>query len=204
MMTQKAGTWGHIIDCLFAIALYGGLTYVTWSSSYWILTILFSPLTFLQVIGLTMDFSKTCSETEPLSPWASPAERLAWEQRERLHRQQRHSQHSNHFRPSSFSPSSLTWTQLERYHGLGSTVVHGKTLEVIIFKDHSLIRHSWLCADRVGDVRRIEAYTKNGMIPGGATIGSKLRWKHPRLHYFMDGSSGAIIEENDLRNITIW
>ena len=56
--------------------------------------------------------------------------------------------------------------------------------------------------DRVGDVRKIAAYTDSKRIPKAAS-GKILRWKNPCLHQFMDGSNGARIEEEDLDDITI-
>lgn len=58
------------------------------------------------------------------------------------------------------------------------------------------------CKDRVGAVRRIAAYTNSKQVPGAA-VGKVLRWRNPKFHWFMDGSSGARIEEADLANITI-
>ncbi len=58
------------------------------------------------------------------------------------------------------------------------------------------------CKDRVGVVRRIAAYTDSRGLPGAAE-GMVLRWRNPRYHYFMDGSSGARIEEEDMCNVTI-
>ena len=59
-----------------------------------------------------------------------------------------------------------------------------------------------LCKDRTGVVNRVAAYTNSRNIPG-FTPGKVMVWKNPRFHYFMDGSSGARIEESDLTNITI-
>jgi len=58
------------------------------------------------------------------------------------------------------------------------------------------------CKDRVGAVRRIAAYTDSRSLPGAAS-GKVLRWKNPRFHYFMDGSSGGRIEDSDMCNVTI-
>ena len=68
--------------------------------------------------------------------------------------------------------------------------------------DISFTRQVFECKDRVGAVRRIAAYTNSNTIPGAAT-GKILRWKNPRFHYFMDGSSGAKIFEDDLSQISI-
>ena len=45
-------------------------------------------------------------------------------------------------------------------------------------------------------------HTDSRMIPG-AKEGRILRWNNPRFHRFMDGSSGARIEEEDLTGIQI-
>jgi len=69
-------------------------------------------------------------------------------------------------------------------------------------KDGSIMRQVFECQDRVGVIRRIAAYTNSKMIPSAAP-GKLLRWKNPRFHWFMDGSSGARIEEEDLKYITV-
>ena len=56
--------------------------------------------------------------------------------------------------------------------------------------------------DRTGVVRRLAVYTSSRSLPGLST-GAVLRWKNPRFHYFMDGSSGARIEDGDVANIQI-
>ena len=94
----------------------------------------------------------------------------------------------------------LTWAQLEKY-GAG-VPAEGKVLEVRVLADESLTRTVFSCKDRVGVVKRIAAYTDSRRLPGVAS-GKVLRWKHPRFHYFMDGSAGARIEEGDLKNLTI-
>ncbi len=40
-------------------------------------------------------------------------------------------------------------------------------------------------------------------VPPGLALGKVLRWRKPRFHYFMDGSSGARIEDEDVANITV-
>jgi len=102
---------------------------------------------------------------------------------------------------SSKNPKSLplTWEQVEAHRG--APVADG-TLELKVMLDESMLRQVFSCKDRVGAVRRIAAYTDSRRIPG-LKVGSTLRWKNPRFHYFADGSSGARIEEEDLLNITI-
>jgi len=58
------------------------------------------------------------------------------------------------------------------------------------------------CKDRVGAVRRIAAYTNSRRFQGIAT-GKVFRWKNPNFHYFIDGSSGARIEEEHLIDVNI-
>ena len=66
----------------------------------------------------------------------------------------------------------------------------------------SITRQVYECKDRVGAVRTIAAYTDSRSLPG-ATAGKILRWKGPRYHWFVDGSSGARVEQEDLGNVTI-
>jgi hypothetical protein len=94
---------------------------------------------------------------------------------------------------------ALTWEQVEAH---GGAPVTGKTLEVKVMLDESFARQVFSCKDRVGAIRRIAAYTDSRQIPG-LQVGSTLRWKNPRFHYFMDGSSGARIEEEDLKDVTV-
>lgn len=93
----------------------------------------------------------------------------------------------------------LTWEQVEAYQ---STPATGETLEVKAIKDESMMRQVFQCKDRVGVCRRIAAYTDSRQIPG-LRVGATVKWKNPRFHYFMDGSSGARIEEDDLKDITV-
>ncbi len=103
--------------------------------------------------------------------------------------------------PIDKEPKSLpqTWEQVEAH---GGSRVKGKTLEVRAILDESMTRQVFQCKDRVGVVKRIAAYTNDRRIPG-LQQGSVIRWKNPRFHYFMDGSSGARIEEEDLPNVKI-
>lgn len=93
----------------------------------------------------------------------------------------------------------LSWDEVEAH---GQLPVLGKTLQVRAMLDESMTRQVFSCKDRVGNVRRVAAYTNSRMIPG-LKQGAILKWKNPRFHYFMDGSSGARIEEDDLVDITI-
>jgi len=93
----------------------------------------------------------------------------------------------------------ITWKQVEAHEGLP---VEKKTLEVRAIVNESLTRQVFSCKDREGTVHRVAAYTNSRSIPG-LEQGAILRWKNPRFHYFMDGSAGARIEEEDLENIKI-
>merc|ERR1712216_134894 len=93
----------------------------------------------------------------------------------------------------------LTWAQLEQY---GPSVATGKTLEVRVMEDRSMGRQCFGCKDRLGGVATIAAYTDSRRIPCLAA-GKVLRWKNPRFHVFMNGSTGARIEEEDLANVTV-
>ena len=93
----------------------------------------------------------------------------------------------------------LTWAQLEALDGQTAS---GRTLEVRAVLDESVMRQVVQCKDRNGEMKRVAAYTDSRNIPG-LKPGAVLRWKNPRFHYFMDGSSGARIEEEDLVNILV-
>ena len=84
----------------------------------------------------------------------------------------------------------------------GGRPAEGKVLEVQAMLDESMMRQVFQCKDRLGKLRRIAAYTNSRSI-AGLRQGSIIKWKNPKFHYFMDGSSGARIEEEDLANITV-
>jgi hypothetical protein len=91
----------------------------------------------------------------------------------------------------------LTWAQLEEFQ-----FAEGKKLEVRHIQQEPGMRMIALCKDRVGVIKRVAAYTNTRDIPG-FTPGKVMIWKNPRFHFFMDGSNGARIEDQDLANITI-
>lgn len=93
----------------------------------------------------------------------------------------------------------MTWEQVEAHGGAPAA---NETLEVRVILDESVMRQVVTAKDRVGVVRRVAAYTKDRNSPD-LQVGSILRWKNPRYHYFMDGSSGARIELEDLKDVTI-
>lgn len=92
----------------------------------------------------------------------------------------------------------LTWDQVEAHSGQPAS----GTLEVKAIIDETMMRQVFQCKDRVGKCRRIAAYTDSRSIPG-LRVGATVKWKKPRFHYFMDGSCGARIEQEDLVNITV-
>jgi hypothetical protein len=94
---------------------------------------------------------------------------------------------------------ALTWEQVEAH---GGAPVERRTLEVRAMLDESITRQVFSCKDRVGGIKRVAAYTNSRAIPG-LKQGALLKWKNPRFHHFMDGSSGARIEEEDLVNVTV-
>jgi len=94
----------------------------------------------------------------------------------------------------------LTWGQLEV---LGGAPAIDQAIEIRAVLDESHFgRQVFGCKDRDGSMRRVAVYTNSRRIPG-LEQGCMLRWKHPRYHWFLDGSSGARIEEGDLANITV-
>lgn len=93
----------------------------------------------------------------------------------------------------------LTWEQLEAY---GSAVeAKGQTLEVRVVEDQSVLRQVFACKDRAGLTKIIAVYADD-RIPDLAS-GKVMRWKNPRFHFFLDGSSGGRIEQSDLANISV-
>ena len=94
----------------------------------------------------------------------------------------------------------LTWSQLQAY-GIENTA-EGKTLEVRMIRDRSFIRQVVSCIDREGIIKTIAVYNDSGKIDG-LSQGAVLKWKNPRYHIFMDGNSGARIEESDMKNVKV-
>lgn len=92
----------------------------------------------------------------------------------------------------------LTWEQVEVHQGAPAK----GTLEVKAIKDESMMRQVFQCKDRVGMCRRIAVYTNSRQIPG-LRVGATVKWKNPRFHFFMDGSCGARIEEEDLEDLVV-
>ena len=98
---------------------------------------------------------------------------------------------------------SLTWEQLEAY-GMGIPA-DGKFIELQVIVDETLcrgMRQVMGCRDRDGIIKRIACYNDAQSLPG-FEIGKTFKWKNPRFHCFMDGSTGARVEEEDVPNISI-
>jgi hypothetical protein len=93
----------------------------------------------------------------------------------------------------------LTWAQLEAYGGVPAVK---QVLEVRIMNIMPIMRQVIEAKDRVGAVRTIAMYTDSRALPGAAP-GMIIRWKNPRFHWFMDGSCGARIEEEDLPDVKV-
>jgi hypothetical protein len=91
----------------------------------------------------------------------------------------------------------LTWEQLEAFG-----IAWGEKLEVRFMAQEAGFRLIAICMDQSGVAKRVVAYTDCRSIPGFRQ-GKVIVWENPRFHYFMDGSSGTRIEEEDLANITI-
>jgi hypothetical protein len=91
----------------------------------------------------------------------------------------------------------LTWEQLEEFGD-----ADGERLEVRFIEQEDGFRLIAMCKDRAGMCKRVAAYTDSRTIPN-FEAGKIMVWKNPRFHYFLDGSSGARIEEEDLVNIVV-
>ena len=93
----------------------------------------------------------------------------------------------------------IGWRELET---LAGDETKDKVLEVrILSQPLPFLRHSFDGKDNRGVVYRVGFYSDE--VPPGMALGKVMRWKSPRLHYFMDGSKGARIEDEDVANITI-
>lgn len=93
----------------------------------------------------------------------------------------------------------MSWSQLEE---LGGTTASGKTLELRIMSPPiPFLRHSFDGKDRKDDVRRVAFYCNRP--PPVLALGKVMRWRNPHFHQFIDGTTGARIEDEDVANITI-
>jgi MYND finger len=102
---------------------------------------------------------------------------------------------------SANSGKVITWDSLER---LGGGTAVGRVLELRVMNEPSFIRHIFNGKDRSGKVLLVAFYLDAGTSPpAGLRQGAVLRWKTPHFHWFIDGQSGARIEDEDLCNITV-
>eukprot|EP00887_Chlorella_sp_A99_P006705 scaffold3.g6705.t1 len=73
----------------------------------------------------------------------------------------------------------ISWQQLEQ---LGGQTAEGRTLELrVLSQPIPFLRHACDCKDQQG----------------------QLRWRNPHFHWFMDGSKGARIEDEDMADISV-
>ena len=136
---------------------------------------------------------KRCSRCERAYFCDAECMRAAWKQHKKVCQPV-----EGYSRKGKKKKATLTWNQLEKHF---PAPVEGRTLEVRIMLDESMMRLVVKAKDREGVVCRIAAYTDSRQIPG-CVPGAVMKWKNPRFHYFMDGSSGCRIEQDDLSNIT--
>jgi hypothetical protein len=103
---------------------------------------------------------------------------------------------------ASTSATPITWHALE---GLYPMPAEGKVLEIRVLTDPMppFMRSVFEGKDRHGDIRRVAIYDSARRGIPGLAQGKVFRWANPRFHYFMDGSAGARIEDEDLPNIEI-
>ncbi|PSC74529.1 hypothetical protein C2E20_2389 [Micractinium conductrix] len=93
----------------------------------------------------------------------------------------------------------VSWKQLA---ALGGRPAEGKLLELrIVSQPVPFLRHTFEGKDHRGEVLRVACYSDEA--PQGLALGRVFRWRSPRFHQFMDGSSGARIEDEDVGNITV-
>ncbi|KAG7671948.1 hypothetical protein Ndes2526B_g07115 [Nannochloris sp. 'desiccata'] len=92
-----------------------------------------------------------------------------------------------------------SWRELEALQG---NIAESKILELrILSQPIPFFRHSFEGKDHRNDVHTVAFYSSR--VPPGMALGKVMRWKDPHFHFFMNGSKGARIEDEDLDNITI-
>jgi MYND finger len=102
---------------------------------------------------------------------------------------------------SSSSGKVITWDSLEQ---LGGGTAVGRVLELRVMNEPFFVRHTFNGKDKSGKVLMVAFYLDAGTSPpAGLKQGAVMRWKNPHIHYFMDGQTGARIEDEDLPNITV-
>jgi MYND finger len=136
-----------------------------------------------------------CGACRAVSYCDVTCQRAAWEGHKAFCRASRVS-----VKPKEKTRLPLTWEQLEAFgDGVEAT---GKTLEVRLVEDQTVMRQVFSCKDHAGVLKTLAAYTNDGRISGLAP-GKVLRWKNPRCHFFLDGSRGARVEDGDIKNIEV-
>jgi len=92
-----------------------------------------------------------------------------------------------------------SWRELEDLEG---DIAEDKILELrIISQPVPFLRHSFEGKDHRNDVHTVAFYSSR--VPPGMALGRVMRWKNPHFHFFINGSKGARIEDEDLDDITI-
>lgn len=95
-------------------------------------------------------------------------------------------------------PELISWDELE---DLGGAPAAGRVLEVkIMAQPLPFGRHNFPGKDHYGEVRHCCIYAD--VPPQGLVLGRILRWRNPHFHWFMDGSSGARIDDEDVGDVT--
>jgi hypothetical protein len=108
----------------------------------------------------------------------------------------------NNAQKGGSSELTITWKELKAFDGIPA---NGKVLELVFHKDvSSPLRQVIEGRDSDGTVLLVAAYNNARHFPKLKQygLGTVIRWKNPRYHWFMDGSGGARIEEADLANMT--
>jgi hypothetical protein len=145
---------------------------------------------------------KLCSRCKSVAYCSRTCQRAAWKghKKECLKKAQSTATPAEKPKTKKGGKLPLTWGQLEAY-GMGVPAL-GEILEVRAMVDNSFMRQVFECKDRAGIVKNIAIYTDDGQLEGLAS-GSIVRWKNPRFHHFLDGSTGARVENGDVPNIEI-
>jgi len=92
-------------------------------------------------------------------------------------------------------PGLIGWSELE---ALGGAHTPGRVLEVKIMSQ--TLPFALFSFPGKGEVWHCCVYADHP--PTGLTLGRILHWKNPHYHWFMDGSSGARIDDEDVGDVT--
>merc|ERR1712118_286148 len=91
---------------------------------------------------------------------------------------------------------SISWGELEK--SFGELPAMGRVLELKVVDVNSTVRVVCDAKDRRGVVKRVAFYTDcrgHSFLNQGLSKGAVIRWENPSFHRFLDGSSGARIED---------